>query len=113
MILTALTLSAAAPLERWLHVSESPRQYQEYVDTQSIQRSGDTVTLWTRRDLLFDAGTVWTELELDCGKRTETVLAFIKDDGSSVSHNTARPHRPAAPIAPRSVAENIFNLVCR
>jgi hypothetical protein len=113
MILAALALSAAAPPERWLHVGESPDQFREYVDTQSIQRSGDTVTLWTRRDLLPDAGTVWNELELDCRGMTETVLAFIKDDGASVSHNTVRPHRPAAPIAAGSVPEKIFNIACR
>lgn len=113
MILIALTLAAAAPQERWLHVGGIPNRYEEYVDTQSVERSGDRVTLWTRRDVSDDAGTVWNELELDCRKRTETILAFVKIDGSSVSHNQVRPHRPASPIPPDSLSRKILDIACR
>ena len=113
MILTALALYVAEPPERWLHVGGDRNDYQEYVDSQSIRRSGDSATLWTRRDLSGGAGTMWHELEFDCSRRTQTVLAFIKDDGTSVSHNEARPHRPASPISPGSAGEEVFNIACR
>jgi hypothetical protein len=113
MLLIALTLSAAAVADRWLDVGGSTNAYEEYVDTQSVRRSGDKVTLWTRRDFVAGQGTAWNELEFDCRMRTETILAFIRDDGRSVSHNVVRPHREAAPIAPDSAEERIFNIACR
>ena len=112
MVLTALALSAAIPADRWVHVDGRPDLFDEYVDTESIKRSGDRVTLWTRRDLARDQGTVWNELEFNCRTRTETILAYIQDDGRSVTHNTARPHREAAIVRPNSVEERIFNIAC-
>jgi hypothetical protein len=108
----ALTLAPAPPDGRWLHVGGSNDGYQEYVDQQSIVRSGDKVTVWTRRDFADGPATVWHELEFDCHRRTETVLAYIRDDGKSVSHNTARPHRKASPVPPDSGAEKTFAIVC-
>ena len=112
MILIALVLSAATA-DRWVHVGVGPNLYEEYVDTESITRNGDKVILWTRRDLVLDPGTAWTELELDCRMRTETILAYIRDDRRLVSHNMVRPHREASVIPPDSVAERIFNIACR
>lgn len=113
MILIALVLSAATAADRWVHVGGGPNLYEEYVDTESIMRNGDKVTLWTRRDLVLDQGTAWNELELDCRMRTETILAYIQDDGRFVSHNTVRPHRGASLIPRDLVAEKIFNIACR
>jgi hypothetical protein len=113
MILIALGLSAATPADRWVHVDGGTNLYEEYVDRESIKRSGDKVTLWTRRDLALDERTVWNELEFDCRTRTETILAYIQDDGRSVVHNKVRPHREAALIQPGSVEEKIYNIACR
>ena len=110
MVLIALILSAATPADRWVHVGGGSNLY---VDRESIKRSGDKVTLWTRRDLALDERTVWNELEFDCRTRTETILAYTQDDGRSVVHNTVRPHREAALIPPDSVEERIFNIACR
>lgn len=113
MFLTALALSAAIQPDRWVHVGGSTNLYEEYLDMESVKRSGDKVTLWTRRDLARDQGTAWNEIEFDCSARTETILAYIRDDRGSISHNVARPHREAAPIPPGSVKERIFNMACR
>ena len=113
MIMTALALAALTPADRWIHVGGSTNHYEEYVDSESIKRSGDKVALWTRRNFADDQGTVWHELELDCRMRTETILAYIRDDGRSVSHNSVRPHRGASLIPSDSVAERIFNVACR
>jgi hypothetical protein len=113
MLLTALALSVAIQPDRWVHVGGRDNSYKEYLDAQSVVRSGDKVTLWTRRDFVLGKGTAWMELEIDCATRMETVVAWIRDEGGSVSHNVVRPHRKAAPIPPGSTAERIFDLTCR
>jgi hypothetical protein len=113
MFLTALALSAMLQPDRWVHVGGSADLYEEYLDRESLRRSGVKVAVWTRRDFVRDGGTAWHELEYDCSVRTESILAYIRDDGRTVSHNTVRPHREASPIPPGSVAEKILNLACR
>lgn len=112
MILTALVLSTAIQLDRWVHVGGSTNLYEEYLDKESVSRSGDKVTLWTRRDFVRDQGTAWHEIEFDCSKRTETILAYVRDDRGTISHNVVRPHREAILIPPKSVEERIFNIAC-
>jgi hypothetical protein len=113
MLLTALLLSAVAEPDRWLHVGGSPNVYREYLDKQSVRRSGNKVALWTRRDYLREPRTSWNEIEFDCAAKTETIIAWIRDDAGVISHNDVRPHRAAAPIPPQSVEEKVFNLACR
>jgi hypothetical protein len=113
MLLIVAVLSGLTLTDRWAHVGGSTNLYEEYIDNESVRRSGDKVTLWTRRDFVSGQGTAWNELEFDCRMRTETILAFIRDDGRSVSHSVVRPHREAAPIAPKSMEESIFNIACR
>lgn len=112
MILTALALSTAIQPDRWVHVGGSTNLYEEYLDKESVSRSGDKVTLWTRRDFVRDQGTAWHEIEFDCSKRTETILAYVRDDRGTISHNVVRPHREALLIPPKSVEERIFNIAC-
>jgi hypothetical protein len=113
MFLTGLALSAAVQPNRWVHVGGSANSYEEHLDAESLKRSGEKVTVWTRRDFVLDQGTAWHEFEFDCSARTATILAYIRDDGSTVSHNVVRPHRGPALIAPGSVEENIFAIACR
>jgi hypothetical protein len=71
------------------------------------------VALWTRRDLVRERATLWHEIELDCAARTQTIMAWVRDDQGTVSHNDVRPHREASPISPNSVEEKIFDIACR
>lgn len=112
MFLIALALAAASPPDRWVHLGGSTGVHDDYLDQESVRRSGTKVTLWTRRDLALGRGTAWNELELDCKARTGAVLAWVRDDGGVISHNVARPHSAAAPIEPRSAEEKVFDLVC-
>ena len=113
MFLTALALSTMIQPDRWIHVGGSTDLYEEYLDNESIRRSGDKVTVGTRRDFVRDQGTAWNEIEVDCSKRTDTILAYIRDDGRAISHNVVRPHRKSSPIQPESVEERIFKVACR
>jgi hypothetical protein len=113
VFLIAVVLSAVSPPHRWVPFGGSANRDEEYLDRESVRRVGDKVTLWTRRDLVLGQGSVWKELEFNCLMRTETIVAYIRDDGGAISHNLARPHRKASPILAKSVEETIFNLVCR
>lgn len=113
MFMIAVALSMVTPPGRWVHVGGSTNLYEEYLDKESVRRSGEKVTLWTRRDFVLDQGTSWNELELDCSMGTETILAYIRDDDGNISHNVVRPHREASPIPAKSVEERIFNIACR
>ena len=113
MVLAGLALTAAIQPDRWVAVGDSAGSHAEYLDMESLERSGVKVSLWTRRDYAGGQGSAWHEIELDCAARTETILAYVRDDGRSVSHNVVRPHRDAVPIAPGSVAERVFAIACR
>lgn len=113
MLLAGLALSAADQPDRWVPVGGSADSHEEFLDRESLNRSGDKVTVWTRREFAVDEGTAWHEIEFDCAARTETILAYIRDDGRTTSHNVARPHRESASIVPGSVAERIFDIACR
>ncbi len=112
MILTLLVLSATLEPERWVRVGGSPDRFDEFVDKQSITRRGDKAVVWTRRDFAQGRGTAWNEIEFDCPGRKETILAWVRDDGKSVSHNVDRPHRGPAAVEPGSLQERIFKLAC-
>ena len=111
MFLMALALLAVEP-DRWVHVGGST-DYKEYLDRESVRRTGDKVALWTRRDYVRGQSTSWNEIEFDCAAKTETIIAWIRDDAGIVSHNVVRPHREATPIAPKSLEETLFNIACR
>jgi hypothetical protein len=113
MLLAGLTLSAATHPDRWLPVWEDGDDYQEHLDTESIERRGEKVTVWTRQTFVRDKGTAWQEIEFDCARITDTILAYVRDDSNIVTHNVVRPHRGPLEIAPGSTAERMFNILCR
>lgn len=112
MSLIAMALAMLAPPDRWVRIGGA-ELHEEHLDKESVRRSGGKVTLWTRRRSVPDDDTSWNELEIDCSKRTATILAYVRDKGGAISHNVARPHKEASPIVPNSVEERIFNIACR
>ena len=99
--------------DRWLPVGGSQNEYQDYLDRESIKRSGNKVTLWTRRDFVTQQRTAWNEIEVDCARKRDTILATVQDDAGTVSHNIVRPHRGSTAIPPNSLGQRIYDLVCR
>jgi hypothetical protein len=112
MFLIAIALATSTSPERWVEVGMTDGS-REYLDRASVTRNGTKVTLWKQRQLPSNSGFVWTELELDCSRRTDTLLAWVRDEDGAVTHNAVRPHREAAPIVAGTAEETIFNLVCR
>jgi Surface-adhesin protein E len=112
MFLIVLAITLAAPAERWVRIGGSANLYEEFLDKESVTRTGDKVTLWTRRDFARGGGIVWHEIEIDCARKEAAIVAFIRDDAGIVSHNDARPYKAASTISPGSVEEELFNLAC-
>ena len=112
-LLMACALSLAARSDRWGPLGGGGNEYQDYLDQESVKRSGNKVTLWTRRDFVTQQRTVWHEIEVDCSSKRRTILAYVQDDAGTISHNATRPHRGAAAIPPDSIEQRIFDLVCR
>jgi hypothetical protein len=109
----ALALSMLMPSDRWVPLSNGEEEHRDYLDRESIQRSGSKVTLWTRRNYVARQRTAWNEIEVDCLQKRDTILAYVQDDGGTVSHNIVRPHRHSTAIPPNSAQEKIFEFVCR
>jgi hypothetical protein len=109
----ALALSISIPSDRWIPLGNGGEAYLDYLDRESIQRTGSKVTLWTRRDYATQQRTAWNEIEVDCLRKRDTILAYVQDDGGTVSHNIVRPHRQSTAIPPNSNQEKIFEFVCR
>lgn len=112
LALTLFLLSTAPQPDRWVHVGGRAGSHDDYVDRESIRRTGDEAIVWTRRDLLPSRGTAWQEIQFDCRARTASILSWIRDDGA-VTHNMVRPYRESGPIAAGSVEEKAFDIACR
>jgi hypothetical protein len=112
-ILAVMMMSVAVPTDRWLPVSGSDGPRRDYLDRHSLQRDGNKVTLWTKRDFAGQQRTLWHEIEVDCAAKSDTIIAWVEDNAGAVTHNLVRPHRPSATIPPNSLGQSIFALVCR
>lgn len=110
--LMACALSMTMQSDRWIPLGGSIA-YQDYLDQESIKRSGNKVMLWTRRDFVKQQRTAWNEIEVDCSNKRDTILAYVQDDAGTISHNIVRPHRKSTAIPSNSVEERIFDRVCR
>lgn len=112
-ILAAMMMSVPVPTDRWILVSGTDGPQRDYLDRHSIQRNGNKVTTWTKRDFAGQQRILWHEIEVDCAAKSDTIIAWVEDNAGAVTHNLVRPHRPSATIPPNSLGQSIFDLVCR
>ena len=88
-----------------------------YYDADTIQRSGNQVTVWEKEDVLGEYGLMDYSIGrsiYDCAERTYTLLNSTNyfRDGTNKSYNYASTTY-ARPITPGSVAEFFLKAVCR
>jgi len=112
-LVVAAMMFVVVPADRWVPVSGSNGTYRDYLDRESLQRHGNKVTVWTKRDFAGQQRTLWHEIEVDCAAKSDTIIAWVEDNAGAVTHNLVRPHRPSATIPPNSLGQSIFDLVCR
>ena len=114
MLLTALALLAAMQDARWADVGSDPLSVTA-VDRQSIRRSDDLVTIWTRDTFHVSQGSMLRELEMDCRRRTVAVAVVVmRESTGAITRRTVfrafeRTHEP---IDPESAEERVFVAVC-
>ncbi|MFM8543365.1 MAG: surface-adhesin E family protein [Chakrabartia sp.] len=117
----ALSLSLGATpafAANWVYVGESVNNAVLYYDADSIQRSGNQVTVWKkldhRRDRTTKIRTALSRTRYDCAERTDTLLARVSyyADGPSKSAEWSRSEQTADTIFPESMAEAMLEAVC-
>lgn len=90
-----------------------------FYDRASVQRSGDRVEVNTREDHSMDTSADYAEarwsFSVDCARRTYTILsyAFYGVDGKVIRFRNQRGESGPRPVGPNSIAEDLFNAVCR
>lgn len=113
MLLTYLLLLAAAQESRWVSLGPDTTFAAVDIDRRSIRRSGERVTMWERRTFISRASML-REVEVDCGRRTLTVLAITWIEANGANRRTQIPAFERTPdsIDPESTDERVFAAVC-
>lgn len=122
-ILTALCL-AAMPLAPayavdWVYVVTSVDNTHYYYDADTLQRSGDQVTVWFRLDHSRDKTTKKREAKdryrLNCATRTTTLLYTVNyyPDGKSETFSYDTYEQRVSPVVPGSLAEVLLEVICK
>lgn len=106
---------------QWIIVGENNDRDIFYIDMNSLQRSGDSVTFWTKvnfgkRDEQGDLSDK-SQRTINCRTR-EVILRWLMtyDDINNMGKNTAsfEPKRSSwRPIPPDSMSSRIYEVVCR
>lgn len=107
---------------RWVFVANSADNTSRvYIDTATIQRAGDTVTVWVehrfaRRTRVLDTRVTRAQTQemIDCAHRQFRQLAFVEYDGQKVVNSSTGDSPPGQwlPTAPGSVAESELQVAC-
>jgi len=106
--------------ERWVRVTTTVDGATVDIDRQTLRRSGASVTVWQRRtDPRADReGTQvrLSQFEYDCANATSDLLAYVNQtlSGGVIHSGAVAPHeRERRPISPNSVAEGVWEAICR
>jgi hypothetical protein len=123
IVLSLVVLSAGVHANsRWVFVASSVDQNKFYVDLNSFQRSGDSVTFWNRSNFSNrdkDGNlSVKEQLTINCRTRelTTRYLMFYDDidnNGKLTSSFSTARHSVWEPIAPDTINWNIMKTVCK
>jgi hypothetical protein len=106
---------------RWVFVDSSVDQHKFYVDLNSFQRSGDSVTFWNRVNLSNrdkdGSLSVKEQLTINCRTReliTRYLMFYddIDNKGKLTSSFSATGLSNWSPIAPDTINWMLMNVVC-
>lgn len=120
-LLGALALAAApihVGLETWVKVFTTDNGLVSYVDRDAIERDGDVVLAWERRDYANVQGGDYQEMRIqsrfDCRAKTIQVRAAVvtfRTGGDPQSFNF--DDTPIDPVQPETLAGEVLAFVCR
>jgi len=122
LLLIFLMFPLLTQASNWVFIGESISNNKFFIDTQSIQRSGDSVTFWDRTnfssrdkhgDLSYKANYT-----INCRTR-ESILRFLmtyddlNNNGKMTGSIPADPKAIWEPIPPDSAFESEMKFVCK
>jgi hypothetical protein len=111
-------LTAPANAATRIYVAKSNNGAVHYYDAESLRRSGNQVTVWTKTDYSQDRTTEWredkTRVKYDCAERSYANLDMVvyHPSGKVEIVNAPKPERPLQSIVPDSVSESKMEAVC-
>ena len=122
LIFIVLMIPLLATASNWVNIGNSSEGYIFYIDTQSMNRSGDSVTFWMKknyptRDKYGDFSSKSNET-INCRTR-EYITRYLMtyDDLNNNGKNTDSISKPASvswePIPPESMIEIAMKFVCK
>ncbi len=118
LLATVIALAAAPAAhaqQSWSHLGTAEGEWTVSYDPSRLDRSGATVKVWLKRDLVAIAEGVSyfiSQAEIDCAERTARILFTASYDAAgSVVARDPQPV-PAEPIPPGSFFETVQERVC-
>ncbi len=104
----------------WIYLTSNVHNDDFYIERNSVQKDGDSVTFWVRRNFAERAqnGDLSEKIQrtINC-RRREVTLRFIHtyDDIDNAGKQTSnfKPNASWAPIAPDTVMWSIMRFVCK
>lgn len=120
LITTAALAMVATPAfaANWIYVAENGNGAVFYYDTETMQRSGNEVTVWQRQDYSRDRTQKAREGRMlkryNCVARTVTLISGINyfPNGTSESFDIPHFRQEASSIVPETMAEGVLQAVC-
>lgn len=118
MACLASFLGTPAAAANWIYVTTGVNGTVIYYDADTIQRSGDQITVWRKldhsRDKTIKAREAKDRYRYDCAERTDTLLAYTDyyPDGRIEADNIPTYRQEASPVTPDTVGETILETVC-
>ena len=120
-LLVCLALMPIAPAyaANWIYVIEDVKGTVFYYDADTIQRSGNQVTVWEKWDHSRNRTIKEREDKVlnryYCLERTFTILNWVGyyPDGTNKSFTWGTYQQTADPIVPETSGELMFKAVCR
>ena len=115
-----LFCSSVLAQSNWIYVGDSTNDHKIFIDRNSIQRSGDSVTYWEKvnypvRDTLGNLSTK-TQWTINCRTREEIlryIIAYDDLDNNGKVTTSGDPKESWRPISPDSVGEQSYLFVCK
>jgi hypothetical protein len=115
-----LFCSSVFAQSNWINVTLDASGIEWFVDVNSIQRGGNSVTFWTKRNYQvrnkFGVLSIKAQHTVNCLTRDEIVRWYVTyddRDGNGKIIKTWEPKDSWEPIAPDTVMETIYLLVCK
>jgi hypothetical protein len=115
----AVMPAAPAYAANWVYVTTSNQKADFYYDSDTIQRSGNIVTVWEKYDLSRVATTKErtriSRYRYDCAERTSTLLAsnVYYPNGEVKSFTYKAYEQEEEAVAPDTVTEAVLEAVCQ